>query len=320
MKFGLGKLRLVGGRAFQDSYVICACSLFAFILALAAPHIQPEDWSRQRTVFLAKHAISSMLRQANLPLQVEPPEERLGLALQTMNESPAEVAGLKKAMAQHAGVREVEDSSHRLLANVHHWGSIFAVELRLLRRGWVLRMNRLERFIDAPWVPGFGMLVASVFCLLSGARWLIMPVAAGIAQICLAALRRGQGYREIPVLWGEWPDAVYARLDELWLRLVFHNPAWSIGVVSVLLLLAYGLSRWAKFRARERSWREIAIMMIWVLASLAWWDATFRCSLPLGDIWVSGAGWMRISRTAASIAWGVSAVMVLRRHRKKDAA
>lgn len=319
MKFGLATLRPFGGRAFGDSYVLCACAVLAFVLALVAPHIDPEAWSRQRTGFLAKHAISAMLRQADLPIQVETPADRLGLALQTMNESPAEVAGLKKAMAQHAGVREVEGSRHRLLANVHQWDNIFAVELRLFRRGWVLRMNRLERFVDGPWVPSLGLLLASVFCLCSGAHWLFMPVAAGASQVSLAALRRGQAYREIPVHWGEWPDAVYASLDELWLRLVFHRPALSIAVVAVFLLVAYGLSRRAKVRARERSWREIAGMAIWVLASLAWWDATFRSSLPIAEIWVSGAGWMRASRTAASIAWGVSGVMMLRTAPNKQA-
>lgn len=300
----------------QDRYVLWVCALAALLCTLIAPRLAPEQWAQRRWAFLADRALDGLLEQAELPAQVSRVDDRLSLSLQGMKLSEPQTQGLREAMARHPGVNHRPSSPHRLLASAHSWGPIAAVELRLFRRGWVLRVQELERMIHVPWSAPLALLCSALLCLGLGRRWmpswLTMPIAAAVAQAHLAWLRKGEPYRAIPVHWTEWPDRAYTQVLHDWGDLVGRSPKLSCALACGLLLLAATVSHRARARGHSRSLPELLALGIWVLASLVWWDAAFRCTLPLTSIEGPGADLMRVSHALRGVAWACTACMIWR--------
>lgn len=305
-----------GWSSIPDRYVLWALALATLLCTLIAPSLDPDQWAQRRWAFLGDRALDGLLEQAQLPLHADTPKERLSLSLQGMKLTEPQARGLREAMARHPGVNEQPKSPHRLLASAHRWGPIAAVELRLFRRGWVLCVQELERMVHAAWLPPFSLLVAALLCLGLLPRllpsWLTMPVAAATAQAILAWLRRGEPYRAIPVHWTEWPSREYERAMTLWRELVFAKPELSCACACGMLLLAAYLSHRARARGQARSAAELMILGLWAVSSLVWWDAGFRCTLPLTAIEGSGASLMRVSHALRGAAWACTALMVWR--------
>lgn len=300
----------------QDRYLLWFCALATLLCTLIAPRLDPQGWEQRRWAFLGDRALDGLLEQAQVPLQAPEPSQRLSLALQGMKLQEAQARGLREAMARHPGVNERPGSAHRLLASAHTWGPIAAVELRLFRRGWVLRVQEIERMIHAPWLPALALLLSALVCLGPCSRWvpgwLTLPLAAAGAQAMLAWMRKGEPYREIPVRWTEWPQKEYAWAMQAWGDLLASSPKLSCGVACALLLLAVYISHRASLRGHRRSGLEIAVLILWILSSLVWWDAAFRCTLPLTAIEGPGASLMRCSHALRGVAWGCTALMIWR--------
>lgn len=299
----------------QDRHLLWACAGLALIFALVAPSMDPQGWTQRRWSFLGHRALDTLLLDADLPTRAEPVQARLALAVHGRGLSKAESRGIRDAVVRHPGTREVVDSSNHLLVDLHQWGRISAVQLRLYRRGWGLRMQSLERMIQAPFVPSLALLIGALCCLGSIPRWLTMPVAAGAAQAMLAWFRRGEPYRVIPVHWTEWPDGMYRRLHEAWIALVLHQPIITSAVACLGLLAAWRIGAQARAQGEGRRPRELLVFAGWLLASVLWWDAYFRSTLPVSQLQSGGAGMMRLGHVLLLVAWLVSGVMVLRRPR-----
>lgn len=293
--------------------MVVAAAFAALVAAVLASRIEPHAWEQQRWAFLGHRALDGLLDHADLPIEVDTVEQRMPLALQGMKLSAAETAGLRTAMVRHRGVNDAPQSRYRLLASAHQWGSIYAVEFRLVRRGWALRVQELERMLHVPWVPAAGLLLGGLLCWFGLPQWFILPIAAASSQACLAWLRRGEPYREIPVHWREWPDKLYERLDRAWTQLVLHRVDMSALVALGLVAVAWWLSRRAQQRGASRSPRQIAGLVVWFVASVIWWDACFRTSLPLRELQVDGSGLMRVSHALRALGWACSGLLLLRR-------
>lgn len=296
----------------QDRYVLWFAALLALVCSCLAPRLDPGQWERQRWSFLAQRAIDGLLEQGGLPTRVEDVRERLPLALQGMGSSEDQEQGLVSAMAQHPGVNESPESAHRLLAATHQWGSIYSVELRLVRRGWALRVQSLERMIHVPWIPTLALVLGGLCCLGRTPRWLIMPVAGGSAQAMLAYCRRGEAYREIPVHWTEWPQGWYGEVEALWSSWIVEHPTWSWGFALSCLAIGWMSSAYSARAGRSMGWQDLGIGALWVLGSLAWWDASFRTGLPIAVLDGQGASLMRMSHVLRGLAWICTGMLLLR--------
>lgn len=311
-----------GGGSLPDRYVLWAFALATLLCTLIVPTLAPEQWEQRRWAFLGDRALDGLLEHAQLPLEAGATKDRLSLSLQGMKLSEPQARGLREAMARHPGVNEQPSSPHRLLASAHTWGPLCAVELRLFRRGWVLRVQELERMLHLPWLAPLSLLLSALLCLGLCSRWLpswlTMPLAACGAQAMLAWLRRGEPYREIPVHWTEWPSKEYARVLDGWSELVVANPEMSCAFACALLLLAAYLSHRARLRGKARSVGELLVFALWATSSLVWWDAAFRCTLPMSAIEGPGANLMRVSHALRGVAWACTALMVWRSCRGHD--
>lgn len=300
----------------QDRYALWFFALATLVCTLIAPRLDPQQWEQRRWAFLGDRAIDGLLEHAQIPLERASPSDRLSLSLQGMKLSEPQARGLREAMARHPGVNERPTAAHRLLASAYSWGPIAAVELRLFRRGWVLRVQEIERMVHAPWLAPLALLLSALICLGLFPRWvpgwLTMPVAAAGAQAMLAWARKGEPYREIPVRWTEWPEKEYGEAMRAWGDLVVKSPELSCACACALLLVAIYISHRARVRGHRRSVPELMVFALWVLSSLVWWDAAFRCTLPLISIEGAGANLMRVSHALRGAGWGCTAWMTWR--------
>lgn len=316
MRAGKRASKECGAGRVNDRYVLWFCALAALLCTLVAPRLDPEQWTQRRWAFLGDGALDALLEHAQLPARASSTEDRISLSLQGMKLSRAQAKGLREAMARHPGVNHRPESPHRLLASAYTWGPVCAVEFRLFRRGWVLRVQELERMVHVPWLAPLSLLLSGILCLGLLRRWmpgwLTLPVAAAGAQACLAWFRKGEIYRTIPVRWTEWPERVYSQYFEEWSDLVAQYPKFSCATACGLLLLAAFVSHRASVVGHRRTGPELLVLGIWVLSSLVWWDVAFRCTLPLTAIEGSGASLMRVSHVLRAVAWACTGLIVWR--------
>lgn len=298
--------------SFADRHLWLAFAAIALLSALLAPQLDRASWERRHWSFLGERALTSLLQDANLPTEVAQVRERLSVSVHGRNLNKAQQRGIRDAVVRHHGVNQKPSSEQRLLVDVHRWGPVSAVELRLFRRGWALRMQSLERMIHVPWLPGMAMFFAALLGISPLMRRLGMPIAGCCGQAMLAFCRRGEPYRVLPVHWQEWPESLYAQLLDHWNTAVFHRPHLSVLAACLLLIVAWRVSAVAKQRGQSRAFSEILWFLLWGVGSVIWWDASFRATIPVSQLEGAGAGLMRLGHVFLAAAWVCSAVMQLR--------